>query len=102
MKMQLREILKLPAVDDKPIGGELIFMNKTLHSGIQVSEEGSVRGIEIHQGGDRLLRHDQHVEGISRLRMMKCHQRFGFTQSFDGDGKTHVGKHPSNDNLYQP
>ena len=102
MKMQLRHILELPTIDNQSICGELIFLDKTLGSGDQVGQKGGILRVEVGKRHNRLLRNDQHMEGMGRFRMMECHQRFGLTQAFDGDGKTHVGKHPSNDNLYQP
>ena len=34
MKMQLRKILKLPAVDDESVGGEFEFIHKMLNGGV--------------------------------------------------------------------
>ena len=102
MKMQLRKILKLPAIDDEPVGGEFEFFHETLHGGIQVGEEGSVRGIEVGQRGDRLLRHDQRVERTLGLWVTKRHQRVRLAQAFNGNCKTHVGKHPSNERPRKP
>lgn len=42
MKMQLRKILILPAVDDQPIGREMKFIHQTLHGGIQIGEKSRV------------------------------------------------------------
>jgi hypothetical protein len=42
MKMQLRKILILPAVDDQAIGGELKFFHQALDGGIQVAEKRSI------------------------------------------------------------
>ena len=97
MKMQLRKILKLPAIDNESVSGEFEFLHETLRGGNQVGEEGSVRGIKFGQRRDRLLRHDQHVEWIGLLRVTKRHQCIRLTQAFNRNRKTHVGKHPSND-----
>ena len=44
MKMQLWEILNLPAIDNQTIGafGELKFIDKVLDGGIQIHEESCV------------------------------------------------------------
>ena len=42
MKMQLRKILILPAVDDQAIGGELKIIHKALDCGIQVRKKGGI------------------------------------------------------------
>jgi len=42
MKMQLRKILILPAVDDQAICGEMEFLHKALDGGIQISEKGCI------------------------------------------------------------
>lgn len=75
MKMQLRDILKLPAVDDKSVGGEFEFIHEMLNGGIEVSKESGVVGVEFCKRGDRLLRHDQYMERIRGFRVIKRHQR---------------------------
>ena len=95
MKMQLRYILKLSAIDDEPVGGEFELLHEKLHSGIQVGEKGGVCRVEVSQRGDRFLGDDQHVERIGWLRVAEGHQRIRLAQAFNGDHKTHVSKHPS-------
>lgn len=44
MKMQLGSILLLPAIDDESVGGEVEFIHEGLDDGIEVGEEGGIRG----------------------------------------------------------
>jgi len=102
MKMQLREILILPAVDDQTIGGEVEFLYQALHGRIQVGEKGGIGWIEILQRNDSPLRHEQDVEWMRRLRMMERQQRLCLAQTFNGDRKTHVGKDPADHGSEKP
>ncbi len=52
MKMQLRKILVLPAVDDQPIRGEIGILRQALNCGIQIAEKGGIFCIELHQRPD--------------------------------------------------
>ena len=60
MKMQLRKILILSAVDDQTIAafGKMKFIHQTLHGGIEVGEKSRVGWIQLYQRLNRLLRDD--------------------------------------------
>ena len=97
MKMQLRKILILPAIDDQTISREAKFAYKALNGGIQIGEKSGVCRIELVQGGNSFLRQEQHVKWIGWLRMMKRQQRPCFTQPFNGNGKAHMLKTPADE-----
>jgi hypothetical protein len=61
MKMQLREILVVSAVDDQPIGREVRFLYEALNGGIQVAEKLSIPGIKLFERSDSFLRDKQYV-----------------------------------------
>jgi len=48
MKMQLRKILILPAIDDQTPGGQLEFIYKALDGCVEIGEEGCLRWIELY------------------------------------------------------
>src|SRR5690349_1973404 len=102
MKMQLRKILILPAVDDQPIGGELKIIHKALDCGIQVRKKGGICCIKFLQGSDGFLRHQQNMEWIRWLRMVERDQRPCFTQACYRDGKTQMCKDPADPWREQP
>lgn len=64
MKMQLREILIVAAVDDQPIGREMKFLYQALNGGIQVAEKFSIPGIKLLERSDSFLRDKQYVEWV--------------------------------------
>ncbi len=96
MKMQLRKILILPAIGDQTICREVKFIHKSLDGGKQIGKKSCVRGIEIRQGGDGFLGHEQHMKWIGRLRVMERQQGVCFVQSSDRDRETHMRKNPAN------
>ncbi len=49
MKMQMREILILSAVDDEPVGFEIVFLHEALDGGIQIREKSGIAGVEVCQ-----------------------------------------------------
>lgn len=96
MKMQMREILILPAVDDQPIGGELEFSNKRLHDSEQVGKKSRSR-VELHQAGNCPSGYEHHMKRIGWFRMIKRQQRIRLAQAPGRDGERHVGKNPTGD-----
>ena len=42
------------------------------------------------------------MKRLRRLRVMKRYQSFGFSQSFDRNGKAHVRKHPADERGEEP
>jgi hypothetical protein len=94
MKMQMRKILVLPAIDDQPVARELEFAHDRLYGSNQIGKKcGS--GVEFHQTGDRLFGHEQNVERIGWLRVVKRQQGFGLPQALYRNGKAHVCENPS-------
>src|SRR5512138_2561096 len=99
MKMQLWNILILPAIDDQTIGRETKFIDQALNAGIELAEKSGVRGIELFQGSDGFLWQEQNMKQIGRLRVVKRQQGPCFAQSFNGNGKTHMFKTPTQETL---
>ena len=75
MKMQLREILNLPAIDDQTISGELKLVHNILNAGIQIGEKGRVCWIKLFQGRHRFLWDKQNMKWVRWLWVVKRYQR---------------------------
>jgi hypothetical protein len=94
VKMQVRELLVFPGVDDQPVSQEMIFGYNGLHAGDQVSQE-RVRRQQIRKGMQFFFWKEQHVKGVGWPGVVECQQGIRLTQAFCRDDKTHVGKGPA-------
>ena len=97
MKMQMRKILILAAIHNETIRLQVKLIHQTLHGGVQVGQEGGVGWVKLGKRCNLALGDDQHVKLIAGRRMLKRNQVRGFTQTRNGDEKTHVGKYPADD-----
>lgn len=96
MKMQMREFLVLPTVDDQPVGRQLIFGNQALDGGDDVRQEG-IGWIKLRKGTDGSFWEKDDVERVFRPGMKKGQQGIRLPQAFDGEDKGHVVQHPDKD-----
>ena len=97
MKVQLREILIVAAVDDQPIGRKMKFLYKALNGGIQIAEKFSIPGIKLLERSDSFLRDKQYVKCVRGLWVMERQECVRFAQPPDRDGKAHMLKHPADE-----
>lgn len=95
--MQVRKILVLSGVDDKPVGFQLEFLHEALDSRIQICEKGGIARVEISQRLHLLLGDDDEVKFIAGRWMMERDQVRCLAQAFDGDGETHIGEYPADE-----
>lgn len=95
--MQMWKILVLPAVDDEPVGFEIVFLYEALDCGIQICEKSGIAGVEISQRLHLLFRDDDEVQFMAGRWMMESYQVRCLTQAFDRDGEAHVGKYPTDE-----
>ena len=95
--MQMREVLVHPAVDDKTVGFEIVFLHEALNGGIQVREKGGVARVEVCQRVDLALWDEEQVKLMAGRRMLKRNQVRGLAEAFDGEDKAHVGENPADE-----
>jgi hypothetical protein len=95
MKMQLRKILIIPAIDDQTICRETKFTYEALNGGKQIDKKSCIRGIEFFQGSDGFLGQEQNMKWVGRLWVIKRHQGLCFVQTFHRDRKAHMRKDPA-------
>ncbi len=69
MKMQIREILILAAVDDQPVGGQVGFFDQALGGGDDIGQES----------GKRLFGNQQNMIRVGRSRVAKGQERVSFS-----------------------
>lgn len=80
MEVQVGEILEFAAVDDQAVSafGQMELLDELLSCGVEIRQEGNVsHRVERAQGGNRLFRHEQDMQRVSGLRMVKGQQRSG-------------------------
>jgi len=91
--MKVGKFLVVPAVEDEPVGCQVIFSDQALHRRDKISQEG-IAGFQVSEGTNGFPGKDDHMEWISWLRVRKSQQGIGLTQAFEGDGKGRMVQHP--------
>lgn len=80
VEVQVGEILEFAAVDDQAVSafGQVEFLDELLGCGVEIRQKRNIsHRVERAEGGNRLFRHEQDMQRVSRLRMVKRQQRGG-------------------------
>lgn len=101
MKMQMRKVLVLSAVDDQPVGFEVEFFHEALDGGKQVREKGGVGRVKVCQCLNLPLWDDEQVNLVTGRGVMESDQARGLAEAFDGEEETHAGEEKADQEGYK-
>lgn len=97
----MSHILILAAIHDEPIANlfQIQFCDEALYSLEQLGHEITIGACQIGEATNCSLGHEQDMQRITWFGMMEGNECFGFSQASNRNGKTHVAKDPTNDQL---